>query len=180
MGLEALDRMKRFVIGNEVPPDAVLPLPAGAGTVADPLVIGALPFVDHAALKDATAALSSYGGACGGSDDEVGPERAYRFTTDVPVAARALLVPRNGDAACSFADCKGLRDVALHVFRGAPETGACFATDNTILQGTLPPGDYTFVVDSVDAADPEEVFFTLFLCNDGDPLCTGDMKTLAR
>ncbi|MCC6644081.1 MAG: hypothetical protein IT374_00715 [Polyangiaceae bacterium] len=133
--LEALDRVRRVVVGDEAPEPPSPPL-AGVGTLADPLVVDALPFAHHGDTTGAPSSLSLY--SCG-AQDEGGGERVYRVTLPAP----ASLSIRVFDDATT--------DVDLHVL-SQPSASACVARDDRALVVDAPAGDTFVVVDTFQKA----------------------------
>ncbi len=132
--ITALDRARRALEG-EAAPDADAPPLEGTGTLASPLVIDALPFVDLADTARGTSrALAMYTG-CGAPQDESGPEIAYRLSVTSPTKLRATMMVR-GDV-----------DVDLHLL-SAPTEAACLQRHDREISAMLAPGTYLLVVDS--------------------------------
>ena len=130
--LEALDRMRRIVIGAD-PVDAVPPSLLGAGTFDDPIVVDALPFVHHADTSAAPPSTASHY-ACG-SQDEGGPEIVYRLSLSSP---QKLSIRVFDDAST---------DVDLHFLTSA-DAGACVARDDRALVVDAPAGTSFLAVDT--------------------------------
>lgn len=133
--IQTLDRARRVVIDGEDPPDAPLRTITGAGSLADPVAIDALPFSDvrdtRTAIDDA---IDLYDG-CAASQDESGREHYYRFEVTAPRRVRAVVVDHGG------------ADIDVHLLGGT--TGAdCIARDHRQVIADLEPGTYYFVLDS--------------------------------
>lgn len=158
--LEALDRTWQVVSGaRDVWDDGGAPPLAGEGSTSAPYVVTALPFV--AALDTSAAgpsALSTYPG-CGAAAALTGRELVYRVDVASPVRMRALALHR------------GSVDTDLRLLYGAPSGAACRAAGDDILQGTLSPGTWYFVVDSRDSALEGASLFVLVACEPGDARC---------
>jgi hypothetical protein len=109
----------------------VAPPLAGAGTAADPLALGALPF---AWTDDTTAGerrADRY--ACSMATDESGPERVVSFTLDAMTSARFAVYDRAPS------------DIDVHVLDGA---GACLGRHDQQIDLALGPGSYRMSLDS--------------------------------
>lgn len=138
--LEQLDVVRRTVLSGEKAPDATVPLPGGAGTKADPIVVDGLPFTHHSSTKTSTStSIDAYPG-CNSTANESGPERFYTFTVSEPTPIRAMLFDRSGV------------DVDLHLLSGGTTGASCKARDDRIIETKLAPGTHTFVVDSFVAS----------------------------
>lgn len=138
--LEALDRVKRFVLDGAAP-EAAPPGLAGDGTWAAPYVIPSLPFVDDRdTSKIKTRVEKVY--ACS-SADESGPEVVYTLTLDKPQKLRVHVFDDDGV------------DVDVHWLTGA--TGAtCAARDDKVLDLDAPAGTFRIVVDTFAAGGVEK------------------------
>jgi hypothetical protein len=139
--LEALDRVRRALPPDAAPPDpdpSPVPSRRPAGTVADPVVIRALPFADlRDTAREGSMLFGRYGCA---SADEGGREVVYRL--DLPSAAtvRAMVLDL-GDV-----------DVDLHRL-SALDPAACVARDDRQLLAALSAGSHFFIVDSFVPSD---------------------------
>jgi hypothetical protein len=149
-------------VDGEAAPDAAPPGHSGQGSIASPIVIDALPFTHSANTADSTqSAIADYPG-CSASQDESGPEVVYSLTLSQPTAIRAMVFDRAGV------------DVDVHL-TGAPASGeSCIARHDRMIERTLTPGDYNFVVDSFadgGVAQAGEYLFVVVECAPGDPDC---------
>lgn len=129
--LEALDRMRRWVVGTD-DPEAAPPSLAGSGTLADPIVVDGLPFSHAGDTTDAPSTLDAY--PCG-TADEGGPEVVYRLSLPAP----ARLSIRVFDDAAT--------DVDLHFLTSADPT-SCTARADRALTVDAPAGTSFLVVDT--------------------------------
>jgi hypothetical protein len=131
VSLEALDRVRRFLLDGETPEAAPAPL-AGRGTVTDPRVIDALPFVDDGDTTAVTSALAGY--ACG-TQDEGGGEIVYRLDLAAPARLRIRV----------FSDENA--DLDLH-WLDAADAARCTARADKTLEVQAPAGTSYLVVDT--------------------------------
>jgi hypothetical protein len=169
--LAALDRMKRVLVDGAAPLDPDQPAIAGSGTVADPVVAVSLPFSSSGDVAHAPSSTMSDYSSCGGGQ-ETGGEYVYQLTTSQPIAVRALVLGDKGHDGCDSPTCSNLKDFGLHVLKA----GHCVKTNNTMIEGTLSAGTYTFVVDSYVGGPKSTKFtFTLMACHSGDPACASPL-----
>jgi hypothetical protein len=134
--IQTLDRLRRVLLDDELAPDPPGPALQGDGSPDAPFEITHLPFVDLRDTRDSPhERLSSYTG-CAASQDESGPEWLYRLE----VARPARLTARVFD--------RGQVDVDLHLLRGEPEEGACFARAHQEVEAELTPGVWYLAVDT--------------------------------
>lgn len=138
--LDALDRVKRFVLETAAPEPAP-PALAGDGTWATPYVVDSIPFVDDRdTSKVKTRVEKVY--ACS-SADESGPEVVYTLTLAKPQKLRVHVFDDDGV------------DVDVHWLTGA--TGAtCTQRDDKLLDVDAPAGTFRIVVDTFAAAGVEK------------------------
>src|SRR5687767_7164297 len=94
--LEALDRVRRKVLGDE-PPEPEPPAPSGPGTWAAPAAVETLPAVVRGDARGGDQREARY--ACGAKIDLAGPERVYRVEVRQPGRLRARLFVDQGEAA---------------------------------------------------------------------------------
>jgi hypothetical protein len=131
---------------------------AGGGSAADPFVMDALPFGDS---RDLTVSpnkdMASYG-SCGASLLD-GAEHVYSMEVTAPTPVRAVVVD---DAAT---------DVDLMLLSGSADGSACVQAEDTMIETTLAPGTWYFVVDTEDATTAGEYLFTVVPCGAGDTRC---------
>lgn len=131
--LEALDRIRRTVLGSEAAPDADAPRLAGTGSPGDPFVIGALPFADRRnTATDGADAIAMYGCA---TQDERGNELYYKLELAAPAMIHAYVIDTDAD-------------IDLHLLAGAPTADACVARGDTAVERQLAPGTYYLVADT--------------------------------
>jgi hypothetical protein len=125
-----------------------LPGPAqgapGAGTLADPVVVDAFPYVAAGTTAGApSAAIDSY--SCAPALDESGPERIYEFT--LPYAARVTAWIEGDDGQVDI-DVQLLTDLTL----SGTEATSCAARANQIAEAEMDAGVHYAVVDSYQGA----------------------------
>jgi hypothetical protein len=128
--LQALDRLRRFVLDGAAP--ELRTSVAGAGTWMSPFVVDAIPFADHGSTSGALDEVDRY--PCG-SQDESGPEVVYRIDLTAPMKLRIRV----------FAD-DGV-DVDLHWLDGATAS-TCTARADRLLDVDAASGSHRLVVDS--------------------------------
>lgn len=134
--LEALDRVKRFVLDG-APPEAAPPPLAGAGTWVAPYAIDALPFVDD--RSTATSSADEVDVYPCGPQDESGPEVVYRIDLAEPAKLRVRVFADDG------------ADVDLHWLDG--ETAAtCTARHDRVLDVDASAGAHRLVIDTFVAS----------------------------
>jgi hypothetical protein len=127
----------RFVVAATV----LCCLPAwarpGAGTLSDPLVIDAFPYVAAGDTSGGTHAVDGYSCA---AQSEAGPERVYRFTLDAPARVTAWV-----EAASPV-------DVDVHLLDDAALSGktasSCVARADIIAEAQMDAGEHWLIVDS--------------------------------
>jgi len=134
--LRSLDRARQVVVEQVAELDTPGPRLEGVGTMADPIEIPSLPFVDLRSTADSPSnVINNYLGACDEDKDESGPERFYRLTVVAPVDIRVMVFDRDEV------------DVDVHVLSDlAPEN--CLKRNDREVTGPLPPGTYYIAVDS--------------------------------
>jgi len=136
ISLEALDRMRRVVSGGEPQHDADAPTLSGAGTIASPVEIDALPFTDiRSTLFSESDAFALYDG-CMADQDESGPEVVYRLEVTAPTTLVARVVDR------------GTVDVDVHLLDDSGTAGGCIARDHESLTASIDTGTYYLVLDT--------------------------------
>jgi hypothetical protein len=139
LNLTAFDRARAAVDGKAAP-DATAPVQLGAGTLADPLVISALPFTDaRDTRKGAVNRLSTYSG-CGSAADESGPEFLYRLDLAQPTNLRAFVISLRG------------ADIDVHLLGPGAGAASCLARDDKVVTRTLAAGTYFLSLDTFVAA----------------------------
>jgi lysophospholipase L1-like esterase len=133
--LEALTRTWRAVAGSA----ALEPTArnqSGEGTLADPIAVSSLPFVD---LRDTSTRganrLAHYSG-CGSSQDEAGNELLYRLTVDKPTPVRIRAISING------------ADVDVHLMSDASSGRGCVLRNDREIITTLQPGTWWLSLDT--------------------------------
>lgn len=161
--LEVLDLVRRTLLDGEPAPDSPIPLPLGAGTGSDPLVVDTLPFTHAGDTSLGTTGLFDGYPACDSGQDESGPETVYRLELAAPTALRLLVLTR------------GEVDVDLHLLGEAPDPALCLARADRVIQATLAAGLYHLVVDTYVPSDgvPRAGAYLLVIlpCEPGDPDC---------
>jgi hypothetical protein len=91
--LEALDRVRRVVLGRE-PPEPEPAAPEGAGTWESPAEVRSLPYLDVRDGRGGDERAGRYEGC--GSEVLDGPERVYRVTLDHPEKLIVRVMPEPG------------------------------------------------------------------------------------
>lgn len=133
--LEALARARGAVRG-EPAPDATGPLRGGDGTLASPIVIDGLPFVDVRDTRvDGERRVDVYPG-CASTADESGPEVLYRLELARPATVRAFVVSREGV------------DVDVHLLSAPGDGQACLARNDKVVVRALAAGTYWLALDT--------------------------------
>jgi hypothetical protein len=171
VALQALSRMKEVIVDGKDSLDADQPALTGSGTTADPVAIPELPFSSAGDVTKAPSNAFADWSACGGGN-ETGGEYVYQFTTDKPIAVRALVLGDKGHDGCNSPTCDNVKDYGLHILKGGTTADHCIKTNNTMLEGTLSAGTYAFVVDNYAGVPKSNDFvFSLMACHDGDTAC---------
>ena len=145
--LEALDRVRRFVLVGEVP-EAEPPTLAGSGTWDDPRLVDRLPFVDYGDTRTSVSVVGRYGSF---PQDEGGPEIVYRIELSAPTKIRARVFVDDGvdvdlhwldspDAARTVARADKTLDVM------APAGRFYLSADTFVAAGQPKPGPYRLTV----------------------------------
>lgn len=135
-GLRSLDRARQVVVEQVAELDAPGQRLAGVGSMADPIEIPSLPFVDLRSTADSPSdIIDNYLGACDGMKDESGPERFYRLVVAAPVDVRVMVFDREAV------------DVDVHVLSDLAAE-KCLKRNDREITGPLPPGTYYIAVDS--------------------------------
>jgi hypothetical protein len=160
--MRQLDVVKRLVIDDAQAPDVGVPMPAGAGTAADPVVVDALPFTHHASTQGSPSSVIDAYPGCNSAANESGPERFYTLTLTETTPIRAMLFDREGV------------DVDLHLLSGGTTGAHCQARHDRLIETTLGPGTYSFVVDSFTASGAVlsgEYTLVVMRCASSDAAC---------
>jgi hypothetical protein len=129
--LQALDRMRRFLVAGTAAEEAPPPL-TGQGTWDDPRVIDRLPFVDDGDTRLGVSHADRYGSA---EQDESGPEIVYRTDLAVPTRLRIRVFGDDGV------------DVDVH-WMDAPDPVRTIARADRTLLLSAQPGTYFLSVDT--------------------------------
>jgi hypothetical protein len=127
-------------LAGVLPPGAADAKP-GAGTVEDPLVVDAFPYIVKGTTAGAPSVIDSYD--CSAAD-ESGGEVVYRFELEAPARVTAWI---EGDG--------GGVDVDVHLVGTlAPSggTAGCVARGNQIAEANMEPGEHWVVVDTFEGA----------------------------
>jgi hypothetical protein len=116
----------------------------GAGTLADPIVVDAFPYVIAGSTTGApSSTIDTYN--CAAGTNESGPEVVYRFS--LPAKARVTAWVQ-GDG--------GAVDIDIHLLDSASLSGstatACAARGNVIAEADMAAGEHYAIVDSYDGA----------------------------
>ena len=166
LSLEGLDRLRSLVPENESLWEEAPPPALGEGAPETPFVVGTLPFthwVDTAISPHAE--IDNYPG-CGATQDESGPEWYYRLTLTQPTPLRIAVLDREGV------------DIDIHLMSESGPNGACLARNHTLIEGTLPAGEYGLVLDSFvseGAVLSGEALLIVVPCEPEDGRCTDSL-----
>jgi MYXO-CTERM domain-containing protein len=131
----------------------------GAGTLDDPTVVDALPYiVKGSTVMGPSDAIDSY--SCDPALDESGPEHIYRFNLEAPARVTAWV---EGDG--------GSVDIDVHLLDGPEVIGGvatqCATRANVIAEAEMSAGEHWVVVDSY-AGDAQAGSYVLHLEAIGD------------
>jgi hypothetical protein len=162
LSLQSLDRVRRLVEGSVLDWDDAPAVVIGDGSPDDPYLIDALPFthMDNTSLSP-HALIDTYTG-CDAAQDESGPEWVYALSLSEPTALR-LAVLTAGEA-----------DVDIHLLGPGGGGADCIKRHHTLIQGTLPAGDYRVALDSFVSNDQVlagEYLLVVVACETGDARC---------
>lgn len=139
--LEALRRARDALV-HQTAPDTQVTRRRGAGTVADPVVVDALPFVDVRDTRTQGArAIATYG-PCSMAN-EAGPEVLYRLDVTTTRTLRAAVVSL------------GAADLDVHLLRGSPAGSSCVSRHDKVLTAMLTPGTWYLSLDTFVSAGTE-------------------------
>ncbi|MDI1450494.1 SGNH/GDSL hydrolase family protein [Polyangium sp. 6x1] len=138
--MEALDRVRRFLLEGEAPEPRPKDL-AGEGSWESPFEIDALPFVDD---RDTTASKTSVANEYACSPvDEGGAEVVYRINLKEPTNLRIRVF-----------DAAGV-DIDVHFMDDPGGAAACVARADKVLDVSAGPGTYWISADTyVSASGP--------------------------
>jgi hypothetical protein len=161
ISLMGLDALRWLLVWNEEVVDAPVTL-KGSGNHADPFIVPPLPFADRRdTASGGSSMLANYVG-CNAEQDESGPEYVYRINVDKETRIRAMVFDRDDV------------DIDIHLLDSTGTEAGCLARDHQILEGTLPPGSYHFVLDtfvSSGVMKSGEYIFVILHCDDDDNAC---------
>jgi hypothetical protein len=132
--LEALDRVRRHVLGDEPPEPAPAP-PEGAGSWDSPAVVRSLPYLDVRDTRGGDQRAARYG--CG-REELAGPERVYRVELEKAAKLIVRVMPEPGV------------DVSLRWLSSA-DPASCQAQGSRRLRVEATAGAHWLVVDSGQA-----------------------------
>jgi lysophospholipase L1-like esterase len=163
--LQALDRLVSVLGDGAVSLDPADDLLEGQGSPEHPFRIDGLPFADGRDTRVSPHRdLDLYSG-CDSDSDESGAEFTYQLSLARETALRAIVLDR-GDV-----------DVDVHLLDDSGTEAGCLARSDRTIEGTLPAGDYTFVLDTwVDGGGDEragDYLFVVQVCEAGDADCSG-------
>ncbi|MCA9670926.1 MAG: SGNH/GDSL hydrolase family protein [Myxococcales bacterium] len=134
--IEALDRMRRVVLGADPAPDAAGPALAGDGSPSFPFVIDHFPFSD---MRNTAGSpyknLQSYSG-CNATQDESGGEYLYKLVLTKQTTIHAYVFDR------------GSVDIDLHLLDATASEAGCIARDHQEITRTLQAGTYHLALDT--------------------------------
>ena len=134
--LEALNRVKRAVFDGEGELEASGVAPVGVGSASDPFVVDGLPWAHRRDTRTSTNSDFDLYTGCASSANESGPEFVYRFETRERVHLRAIVFDR------------GAVDIDLHLLDASLSEAGCVERAHRIIEVTLEPGTWYFVLDS--------------------------------
>ncbi|HJL04196.1 MAG TPA: SGNH/GDSL hydrolase family protein [Polyangiaceae bacterium LLY-WYZ-15_(1-7)] len=150
--LEALDRLRRVLAGEEPPDPEPAPL-FGGGTADEPLRVATMPFGDRQPYAVLTAQLDGY--ACEPTrevrtpGEAPGPERVYRVRVEEPTRVLVAGFARRGEA-------------RVYLLGDAPDPASCVRFGDAF-EVELSPGVHHFVVESMAPARRREDADVVFL-----------------
>lgn len=131
----------------------------GTGTLDDPIVVDAFPYVAAGTTVGAPSqVIDAYG--CSPSTDETGPERVYEFVLPAPAKVMAWV---EGDGGGVDIDVHLLDDATL----AGAEATSCVGRDNVITEVEMAAGIHYAVVDTY-AGDAQAGDYVLHLEAIGD------------
>ena len=161
--LELLDRLRLSVVEGlgGFAEDAV-PISAAPGTSDAPVPIPGLPFTDARDTSEADQALLDTNTGCDPDQDESGPEYVYRLELAEQTPIRALVMDQ------------GATDVDLHLLDASGTTDGCIERAHQMIERTLDPGTYYFVLDSFVSrgeARAGPYLFAVLVCDGDDRDC---------
>lgn len=140
--LQALARTRNAVVSQQAP-DSSAPMRVGTGTVAQPLVVDALPFVDvRDTRRDGARGVNVYTGCS--TANEGGPEVLYRLEVTRPMTVRATVASL------------GAADIDVHLLRDTVSGAACVTRNDKTITSALTPGTYFLALDTYVAAGVEQ------------------------
>jgi hypothetical protein len=143
LALSAFLSPSLLLLGSLAPPAALAA--QGAGTLADPVVIDALPYALRSSTADsASSELDAYA-PCAPGTDESGPEVVFELTLSEETRLTAWI---EGDG--------GGVDIDVHILDDLSAAGAvaqtCLSRGNRVAEALLVPGTHYVVVDSYAGA----------------------------
>jgi hypothetical protein len=162
--LRALDRVQKVLSSSVAALDPAGIGLLGQGSPESPFQILDLPFADgRDTWMSPHRDLADYSG-CDSDSDESGPEFTYRFSLDRETAIRAMVLD------------EGETDIDLHLLDDSVSEAGCLVRAHRTIEGTLPAGDYAFVLDTwVDGDGNElagEYLFVVQECESDDSDCS--------
>ena len=134
----------------------------GDSSVEAPFLIKNLPFSDSRNTTNGGSSIFDKYVGCQADQDESGNEYVYSITLDEERHVRALVIDQ-GDT-----------DIDIHLLNASALEAGCLARDHQIIEATLKPGTYTFVLDTfVSNGIPKtgEYLFVLLECDPDDSAC---------
>ncbi|MEZ4406051.1 MAG: SGNH/GDSL hydrolase family protein [Polyangiales bacterium] len=138
--IQSLDRALAVTARGGAAPDPSAPRMQGDGSLAAPIEVPSLPFVDvRDTSRGGFSRVDRYPG-CASSADESGPEFLYRLALTRATTVRAVVVSRPGV------------DVDIHALTGAATGAACVARDDRSVRVNLGPGTHYFSLDTYVSA----------------------------
>jgi hypothetical protein len=161
ISLMGLDALRWLLVWNEEVIDAPVTL-QGKGDHVDPFIVPPLPFADRRDTADGGSSLLADYVGCNAEQNESGPEYVYRLGLDKETRIRAMVFDREET------------DIDLHLLDSTGTEAGCLARDHQILEVTLAPGIYHFVLDTfvgAGGAKSGEYIFVILQCDDDDNAC---------
>jgi hypothetical protein len=160
--LEALHDVRAVTLNGAPAPDPDTTPWQGDGSPQSPFLIDRLPFSHSADTAQSPHSLISGYPACDSGQNESGPELYYKLTLTAPTALRVMV----------FDDA--VVDIDLHRLGASGDPASCADRHDRFLQGLLPAGDHTFVLDTfVGGGTPRAGAYLLVVspCDPDDTTC---------
>lgn len=140
IALEALDRVRRVVLGGQDAPDVASLRLEGTGAYDDPFVIDGFPFTHLSDTSESSLRWFDFYDGCAAPQDESGPEEVYVLDLADSARLRAYVFDR------------GEVDIDLHILAegpdGLPSEDTCHARGHQSVEAELTAGRWFLVADS--------------------------------